>query len=636
MADRKVRYILEVDYEGEGVTARAADDLREVDDAAKEATDGLEQVGGGFSKLQANLVTAQAALGLAQQGLETIGNVARVAYETLSEGAALADARGDFEDLAAGIGSTADALENELSTAAAGLVTDAELIGQAGELMALGLGLSKDEIVDLTGLAAELDWNFKTLTDTLNTGSTRGLKELGLSIDEVKGRMAELEEQGVATDQAFRMAIIEAGEAKLDRVGKKSEEASGQLQILENIVAGVQDEFARGAAEGFAEALGMVASSAPVVGAALESAARGTSSFIAEIVTAGALAAFADDLAWLIDKGVELQAEERRQADAIAVVTQGRADLAEMTAIYGDVLGDLLGEVEYSADVAEYGMAAWTGLVETYQIAAAQAAMAAEEGYYLAASLEAQAEKAGDLALQQQVGVAAMEAWAAYTAEMTAYGGDQFTMFSQSDEAWNFAEAVYAAADAAGAGAGPLADLGVSLGLIDDATADAATAAAQQQIIAENLAGAAATGQISWENYASAVEHAIEVLNGAALVELGPRDMPEMEDRGFREGFQEALAPVVADMEPIPLEVELERESIQAAVDEAKGIVEGFTNPADVYEAVINMDISSVESGAGKVMELMEAIPEVKDVRINVTAMGMEILEELRALGVIP
>ena len=184
MADRKVRYILEVDYEGEGVTARAADDLREVDEAAREASDGIEQAEGGFSKFQASIVTMQSALGIAEQGLEAISNVARVAYETLSEGAALADARGDFEDLARGIGTTADVLENEMGAAAAGLMTDAELIGQAGELMALGLGLTKEEIVDLTGLAAELDWNFKTLTDTLNTGSTRGLKELGLSIDE--------------------------------------------------------------------------------------------------------------------------------------------------------------------------------------------------------------------------------------------------------------------------------------------------------------------------------------------------------------------------------------------------------------------------------------------------------------------
>jgi len=71
-------------------------------------------------------------------------------------------------------------------------------------------------------------------------------------------------------------------------------------------------------------------------------------------------------------------------------------------------------------------------------------------------------------------------------------------------------------------------------------------------------------------------------------------------------------------------------------VDEARGIVEGFTSPAEAYEAVINMDISEVESGAGKVQALIEAIPEVKSVRIDVTATGMEILEELRAMGALP
>ena len=87
------------------------------------------------------------------------------------------------------------------------------------------------------------------IRDRLNTGATRGLKEMGLSISDVKGRMAELEEQGIATDQAFRMAILEAAEEKIGRVGKKSEETAGQLQALQTTVINAGDSFKQAFAE---------------------------------------------------------------------------------------------------------------------------------------------------------------------------------------------------------------------------------------------------------------------------------------------------------------------------------------------------------------------------------------------------
>ena len=61
MADRRVRYILEVDYDGESATLKAADDLRDVDAAATQAGEGLERARFGFSEIQASIVTAQSA-----------------------------------------------------------------------------------------------------------------------------------------------------------------------------------------------------------------------------------------------------------------------------------------------------------------------------------------------------------------------------------------------------------------------------------------------------------------------------------------------------------------------------------------------------------------------------------------------
>jgi len=636
MADRRVKYILEVDYEGESVTARAADDLREVDDAAKQASDGLEQASGGFSKVQASIVTMQSALGIAQQGFQAIQQAAQFAYETLSEGAALEQQSGQFENLAQSIGTTADALMNDLGPALQGLQSNSEMIEGSGQLISLGLANTHEEVVALSEVAGQLDWDMQVLGLTIANQSTARLDALGLSISSVKAKMEEFKSQGMATEEAFKWAVIEAGRDKIEILGSAADTSAGQLKILGNIVENVQDEFARGAAEGFASTLGVIAGTAPAAGAGMEMAARGASSFLAEIAGYAVISQFSDDLAYFIERGKEAADEAERQERAHAAVTQAQRDAAEMAAIYAAEQEEVAFTTQIGADALDGALASWNEYVRVQDIAGASMAMAAENGFYLYESQQAAAEAAAELAERQELAASAAEAWATYTAEITAYGGDQFTMFSQADEAWNFADAVYAAADAAGAGAGPLADLAVSMGLIDQATADAATAAAQQQVIAENLAGAAANGQISWDNYAAAVQRAIDVLNGAPLVDLGPREAPAMEDRGFREGFQEDLVAQVGEMEPIPLAVELERESIQAAVDEARGIVEGFTSPEQAYEAVMSMDISDVESKVGTAKSLIDGLPEEKRINITVTASGMEILEQLRALGAIP
>lgn len=630
MADRKVRYILEVDYDGESVTARAADDLREVDQAAKEASAGLEQSAGGFSKLQASVVTMQSALGIAEQGLQAVASAAKFAYETLSEGAALADARGDFEDLAASVGSTADALENELSAAAGGLMTDAELIGQAGEMMALGLGLSKDEIVTLTGLAAELDWNFKTLTDTLNTGSTRGLKELGLSIDEVKGKMATLEEQGMSTDEAFRWAIIEAAEEKLGRVGRKSEEASGQIQQLEVVVANVQDEFARGAAEGFAASLGMIAGSAPAAGAALEAAARGASSFAAEFLGLASMNLFGGTLDYFIERGMELQEVERQQAEAVNFVRQERADLAEMNQVYAASQEEV---AEATASVAVQGEMATVAALE---YAAAQEWLARATVWVGDAQERARAADYGrsqemlEQAYALQMYNEAQEEYGTWVSNWTAQAGDNFTGVVQGgDKLWDLNEAMYNSADAAGAGAGALADMGVELGLFKEKVADAALGIVQQQAVVDYLAGAAAEGRIAWQDYATAVQAALDLLKNGPPEPKEPTRIPvelEMVDGDY------ALPDNLG--QPIAVAATHNLDEITAAAEAAK-IAIGDVDAMEPSIQII-MDILPVTNGTAEVQRLLAEIPETKSVTVDFTATGLEFLQELRAAGVLP
>lgn len=630
MADRRVRYILEVDYEGETAILKAQDDLRGVDDAARQASEGLDRAEGGFSKVQAAVVTASAGLNLVQQGFETVSNVARGAWDALAEGAALQDLEEDFDALAVQAGTTADALVDRMGEAAGGMMTNAEMMGAASNLMLLNLGLTNDEIVEMIGLAGELEWSMDAVENALNTKSSRAIKALGLGIDDVEGRVEHFIDLGYEMDQAYTLAILDAGRERIALVGGASETAAGQMEIATNAWANFTDELKVQSVElgqniGLFEGLVNAATNLNLVSQAI------------------------DKIKEAKDAGIDVSDYIRQLANSPQAAQGILEDLERDLMANGVTWQGWAMEVEYAMRTGATASAAFAE-----ELDAADALMLSfqdrqeqMQGYYnlddaraqgeaYIAMLEERGAAVDRVAASEAAAQAAAQAWAEYTAEATARGGDYFTQISQMEEGtYSYADALYAAADAHGAGIGALAQLAVQQGIMTQAQADEATALAQQQAVIESIAGAAESGKVSWDNYAGAIEHAMEVLGGAYEIDLGPREAPEMEDRGFREGYQEHLEQVANEFEPIPIEVELEREAIQAAVDEARGIVEGFTSPQEAYEAVMSMNIEDVVGKSDEVKRLIESIPEQKSVTLDITVIGMEIIEELRALGVI-
>ena len=268
MAD--VDYEVAAKFTGEDDLRRGATAFEDMGNRGRRALDGIEEKArGGLG-----LLNLSAGINVAKEAFGALSGAASAVMGALSEGAALADARGDFADLSAEINTTADALEGRLAQATGGLVTNAQLVADASNLMGLNLGLSEDYIVSITGAAAELDWNMEALADTLNTGATRGLKEMGLNITDVKARMAELEAQGVATDEAFRMAILEAAEEKIGRVGKKSEEAAGQIVILQNVAIKAGDSFKEAFAGSLVEGIDAAVDGTELLDDAIQRAAK--------------------------------------------------------------------------------------------------------------------------------------------------------------------------------------------------------------------------------------------------------------------------------------------------------------------------------------------------------------------------
>jgi hypothetical protein len=245
-----------------------------------------------------------------------------------------------------------------------------------------------------------------------------------------------------------------------------------------------------------------------------------------------------------------------------------------------------------------------------------------------AANQEAQFSLAGQAA----------QAWGEYVGEVTARSGDYFTQITSSGRAqYDLNEAMYASADAHGAGAAALGDLGVELDLFPQRVADAGVAAAQTQTIVDNLGAAAAAGKIPWDEYATSVERALGILNNNDyLIDLGPRSAPEMEDRGFREGYQEDQQADTRDISPYAVVLEASNQAVLDAVEEARGVVEGFVNPGEVYQAVMEMDITAVEEKGAVVAGIIEDLPTRKTITIDIEIENQALLDQLRAIGAIP
>jgi len=168
-------------------------------------------------------------------------------YGGLREGAVLQTTADRFEKLAAQINSTGDALLGKLREATKGMISDAELMASASGIVSLRLADNEEQVVRLATVVGTLGWDMQQVILTFANLSTMRLDALGLSVDEVKAKQKELMDQGMSTAAAFKEAVIQAGEARLDVGGvseteqafKQAETAVTNLKtaVLESTVA---------------------------------------------------------------------------------------------------------------------------------------------------------------------------------------------------------------------------------------------------------------------------------------------------------------------------------------------------------------------------------------------------------------
>ena len=216
-------------------------EVKDVGKSVEQAGDSAKSGGLRFTELAS-------ALSIAQQGFQVVASAAKFAYDNIKQGAQLELARNQFDNLAASIGTTSDALLTDLKQATNGMQSDAQLIAGATDIINLGLADTQEGTVRLATAVSTLGLDMQQVILTFANNSKARLDALGLSVSGVTEKAAELEAQGFQGD-AFDEAVLIGLEEKMTLLGDASETTAGQLQILESDWANLTNELKQGAAE---------------------------------------------------------------------------------------------------------------------------------------------------------------------------------------------------------------------------------------------------------------------------------------------------------------------------------------------------------------------------------------------------
>lgn len=155
------------------------------------------------------------------------------AWKAMTAGAELDAAKRQFDNLAESIGTSGSQLQEELRVAGRGMMTNAETITAASDIINTGLADTKDEAVFLTTAVSRLGLNMNQLTQTLLNDSTMRLDALKLSAERVKQIQDDLKASG-ATGDLFDQAVFIALQEKMDLLGPAADTAAGGMERFKN------------------------------------------------------------------------------------------------------------------------------------------------------------------------------------------------------------------------------------------------------------------------------------------------------------------------------------------------------------------------------------------------------------------
>jgi hypothetical protein len=539
-------------YKGRDELNKAARDIDKLGKGATGTQSSLKELGRGGA-------IALGAIGVA---LGAMAGAAKIAWDELARGAQLNRTADQFDRLAESIGSTADSMMGKLREATGGMMTDAALMESAAGIMSLGLAKTEDGVVRLATVVGELGWDMSQVILTMANNSKMRLDALGLSVEDVDRRVAKLRESGMSLDEAFDLAVIEAGEEKIKLLGSAADTTAGQMQTLITKFSNARDAFSAEFAADLAADLTLAADNADAVGAGLENIALALAGLSASgagaVIEALARVGQKQEMNVLADQIEGLGGNLDDIYDKFAVLNaigsitplddiEGQAATIqelrdELTRLYDLInhqnpelkfldMAPVKRDVEQVIEVAEraeswfksfgQGIAkagqdtegAFLDLIngvepltKSYEDALSGLGALARDNMEIAA--EALAE------LQRQYDEAAAAMSGAFS---TALQDGGMPDFGNADA---MTQAAFDMATAYGQTAPILADIGVRMGIIDEKTAEAAGKAAIFAGAMEVLSGQLAAGVIDPTQFTTAVEELISNLENNTVVEL--------------------------------------------------------------------------------------------------------------------
>lgn len=230
MATEKLQIVIDAVFKGKGGIEQAGRELKELDKEARKASEGTrymaERVKGHLTGLTAGF--AAAAL------------VVRETYQIIGEGAELEKAAGQFDNLTSSIGTTSNSMLTSLRTATQGMMSDAELIASANQIISLGLGKTEEDVTRLATAVGVLGLDMQQVVMTFANDSKMRLDQLGLSVEGVTQKAEELKAQGFQGD-AFDEAVLIGLEERMVLLGDAAGTTAGEMAKLESNLANIAD-----------------------------------------------------------------------------------------------------------------------------------------------------------------------------------------------------------------------------------------------------------------------------------------------------------------------------------------------------------------------------------------------------------
>jgi hypothetical protein len=660
VADEKVTYEVAARFTGEGELRRGAAEFDRLADKGKAALS--TTTAGGPIAAAGNAWRGMATgLAVASAAFVGVGLAAQQAYATLRAGAELQTTTERFGKLAASIGTTADVMLGKLREATKGMISDAELMASASGIVSLKLADNEEQVVRLATVVGTLGWDMQQVILTFANLSTMRLDALGLSVDEVKQKQKELMDQGMSTAAAFKEAVIQAGEARLDVGGvSESEQAFKQAEaavtnfknaVLESTIATLSQAGAFESLAATANSIQLATDFRGELAALREEGAITTVEWLGLLNTlsqSGAAAAEVE-LAGIImrDSLTDTDDEINQQlgswqvwARTVAIQTGYAAQTAaaNMNAIFTGLLGISNGlgdtsaflpqadEFDYLAAGARAGKDYRSGLaIEARQARIdrnlqfvrhdpdfiATGREVRNEMEYAAAAVGGYSSALGGMtSAEQEAADAHSRFLSSFNQELRAAPEDGLYNAEGVANVEAVNKALYEQVEAAGASAATLALLGVATGQFTQEQAEAALKAAVLQEQIRAIAASVAAGDLSIGDALGQLNQAREALDASNLAAVA----------GTGEGG-------------VSIAVTADTSTAETNLDGTAAQLDALTS--EEYIATVGMDINAVIEGTTEAGRLISSLPDTKTLTIRWEQSGADVIAALRALGII-